>query len=398
MRLSELRSGMEALVASFQPETLSGAVASAMLDDASAISHMAATLTARLARRIEDCGTYRRAGDRSAAEHVARRTGSTPGRVADAMRTAERLEALPGVDAAVRRGELSPQQASVIADAASTAPEAEGQLLDAARTSNLRELEASCARVKAAHTDLEARRRKIHAGRFLRSWTDSDGAGHIHAKGTPEDVALIMGGIDAERDAIFKQARREGRIESPDAYAFDALKNLCTGEKTSKGAASTRVIVRVDFDALLRGYPIDGEMCEVAGCPVAVSAVEELLRSGSAFLAGVITKGKKLVGAVHFGRAPTELQQTGLEWLYPTCAVAGCSAAARLQRDHREDWAKTHVTIFDLLDLLCPFHHGLKTRDNWALVEGTGTRDFVPPDDPRHPRHARHSADPPTAA
>jgi hypothetical protein len=128
---------------------------------------------------------------------------------------------------------------------------------------------------------------------------------------------------------------------------------------------------------------------------VAVSAVEELLKSGSAFFAAVITKGEKLIGAVHFGRAPTALQQTGLEWLYPTCAVAGCSARAKLQRDHREDWARTKVTIFDLLDLLCGFHHGLKTTQGWGLVEGRGKRAFVPPDDPRHPGHAK---DPPTAA
>jgi hypothetical protein len=222
-----------------------------------------------------------------------------------------------------------------------------------------------------------------------------EGAGHIHAKGTAEDVALIMARVASERDVIFNNARRDGQLESPEAYGFDALKNVCAGETTSKTGASAKVIVRVDFDTLLRGYPIEGETCEVAGCPVAVSAVEYLLASGSAFLAGVVTKGEKLLGAVHFGRAPTARQQTGLEWLYPTCAVQGCSASARLQRDHRHDWATTHVTIFELLDLLCGFHHGLKTTQGWALVVGSGKREFVPPEDPRHPRH---TADPPAAA
>ena len=74
----------------------------------------------------------------------------------------------------------------------------------------------------------------------------------------------------------------------------------------------------------------------------------------------------------------------------PTCAVEGCTQRARLQRDHRIDWAQVHVTVFEWLDLLCPFHHGLKTRENWALVEGLGKRAFVPPGDPRHPNHDRH--------
>jgi hypothetical protein len=48
--------------------------------------------------------------------------------------------------------------------------------------------------------------------------------------------------------------------------------------------------------------------------------------------------------------------------------------------------------MFDLLDLLCEYHHGLKTTAGWGLVEGRGKRAFVPPDDPRHPQHAPPSA------
>jgi hypothetical protein len=63
--------------------------------------------------------------------------------------------------------------------------------------------------------------------------------------------------------------------------------------------------------------------------------------------------------------------------------------------DHRKDWAQTRMTVFELLDRLCSHHHDLKTIDNWALVEGSGKRAFVPPDDPRHPRNAHG---PPVAA
>jgi hypothetical protein len=56
-----------------------------------------------------------------------------------------------------------------------------------------------------------------------------------------------------------------------------------------------------------------------------------------------------------------------------------------LENDHRVDWSATHLTVFDLLDRLCPAHHRLKTVEGWRLVEGTGKRAFVPPDDPRHP-------------
>ena len=207
------------------------------------------------------------------------------------------------------------------------------------------------------------------------------------AKGTPEDVAVIMARIEAERDKVFAAARREGRVEHPGAYAFDALMNICRGEATSTGARH-KVIARIDLDAFLRGYPTDDETCDVAGVPVAVSAVEDIISSAGAFLAAVITKGEELVGVAHLGRAPTAKQQTGLEWMYPTCAVEGCSQSARLQRDHRVDWAKSKMTLFELLDLLCAFHHRLKTVDNWMLIDGRGKRPFVPPEDERHPQHS----------
>jgi hypothetical protein len=71
--------------------------------------------------------------------------------------------------------------------------------------------------------------------------------------------------------------------------------------------------------------------------------------------------------------------------LYPACAVEGCASRAGLQYDHREDFARTKITSFDLLDRLCGHHHRKKTNDGWALVEGRGKRAFVAPDDPRHP-------------
>jgi hypothetical protein len=126
------------------------------------------------------------------------------------------------------------------------------------------------------------------------------------------------------------------------------------------------------------------ETCELVGFgPVAVSAIRDMIDSGDPFLAAVATKGQPIVGVAHLGRRATARQQTALEWLYPACAVEGCPAQAFLEIDHREEWAHTHVTVFDLLDRLCSRHHALKTNDGWALIHGTGKRPFVPPDDPR---------------
>jgi hypothetical protein len=149
------------------------------------------------------------------------------------------------------------------------------------------------------------------------------------------------------------------------------------------------VIVRVDLPALLRGHPVKGEVCEVAGFgPVAVSAVRDLMDTADPFLAAVVTKGERVTGVAHLGRRPNAHQQTALEWLSPGCAVRGCPTVSFLETDHRVDWSRSHLTVLDLLDRLCTHHHYMKTRANWGLVPGRGKRAFVPPDDPRHPRNA----------
>jgi hypothetical protein len=277
----------------------------------------------------------------------------------------------------------------MVADAAAADPTAEERLVRAAARSSVAELREECARTKAAVTpDLEARRRCIHAGRFLRSYTDSEGAWNLRARHNPEVGAEIMAALGPIRDRLFREARAQDRHEPAEAYAVDALVELCRGGERPV-RSKPKVIVRVDLAALLRGQPIQGDVCELAGYgPVAVSAIRDMIETQDPFLAAVVTKGEAVVGVTHLGRRPTSRQRTALEWLYPSCAVEGCGAVAFLEFDHRVDWARSHVTVFDLLDRLCSHHHDRKTIDNWALVSGRGKRPFVPPHDPRHPRHA----------
>ncbi|MDQ6615092.1 MAG: HNH endonuclease [Actinomycetota bacterium] len=153
--------------------------------------------------------------------------------------------------------------------------------------------------------------------------------------------------------------------------------------------APVKLLVRVDLETLMRGFPTDGETCELVGYgPIAMSALDKLLKDGDPFVAAILMKGKQLAGVAHLGRQPTAHQRSYLQWLYPTCAAEGCSAPAeRLQIDHRVDWSKTHITLIDWLDGLCRHDHDKKTRYGWSLIDGIGKRPFVPPTDPRHPNY-----------
>ncbi|MEA2902040.1 MAG: hypothetical protein QOH36_1927, partial [Actinomycetota bacterium] len=309
--IAELRESLSKYAAGFDAALLSAAQAEEVVEQASRIEKMAATVKALAAARVAETGSWRSDGDRSAAHQLARRTGTSVVQAAAAIDTARRLETLPETSAAARRGELSADQACAIADAAGANAGAEHHLLEAARRSPLAELREQCARTKAtAHVDLEARRRRIHQRRSLRSYTDPEGEWHLHCRNNPEVGARIMAALDPIREEIFRHARSEARHEPPDAYAADALAEMArrsnaedanepttgaahtdpdtdntTGVAEPEGAAGTagraepsrhrkptrrragthKVILRVDLGTLLRGYPIEGEVCEIAG-------------------------------------------------------------------------------------------------------------------------------------
>ena len=164
------------------------------------------------------------------------------------------------------------------------------------------------------------------------------------------------------------------------------------GRPPPRRAVPAKILVRIDWDTLMRGYPVAGEVCEIAGVgPVAVSAVEAMIASGDAFLAAVVTKGVDVVNVAHMGRRPSAAQRSGWEWKHPVCVVEGCNNCRRLEADHRVPWAEDKVTLLSNMDGLCEYHHDLKTHKAWALVEGVGKRPMVPPDDPRHPANVRRA-------
>ncbi|HEV3351603.1 MAG TPA: DUF222 domain-containing protein [Acidimicrobiales bacterium] len=395
-KLTELEKAMGVFAAGFDPALLSAAQAEGVMERASRIEHMGATVKALAAARMCETELWEQGGDRTPAHMLARRTGQTVSEAAQQLEAAKRLKDHPKTDAAARKGRLSPKQAAAITDAAAADPKAEDDLLDLADRASLGELRDEAARRKAAASDLEERQKKIHAERNVRHWTGPDGAWRLAAYGPPEAGARFMARLQPIIDAIFKKARAEDRREPTEAYAFDALMQLGEGEDAPKGrAGTTKVLVRVDLESLVRGHATDGEVCEIAGFgPVPVSVVEEILARGDTFLAAVLTTGQRVTGVAHLGRRPTAAQVSGLQWLYPTCAVEGCSAPAR-QWDHREDWSKTHRTPFDGLDGYCCHHHDKKTYDGWALVEGVGKRAFVAPGDPSHPRNVKERERPP---
>jgi hypothetical protein len=144
--------------------------------------------------------------------------------------------------------------------------------------------------------------------------------------------------------------------------------------------ANAKIIVRIDHTALVRGYPVTGEVCEVDGIgTVDVASVRDWMTD--AFVAAVLTDGTDITKFVHLGRKATALQTTALQAQGIRCARLGCGRTEGLQIDHREDWSRTKHTRLDELDWLCRYEHSLKTLYGWTLEPGTGPRPMHPPDE-----------------
>jgi hypothetical protein len=329
------------------------------------------TLKALAAAKVAASVVWEGEGDRSAEDWLARTTGTSRAEAARELETGQHLQALPEVARAAASGELSVKQAEAIAGAAAVDPTAAGRLLDSARSKGLRELQQECRTTRTnADPDPEATRRRIQANRSFRTWTDADGTGHLHLSGPADTIARLDNAVRHRCDRLFREARKEGRREPGDAYAFDAAAELLTSAGEGRpvpAGADAKIIVRVDLPTLIRGRAVDGEVCEIAGCgPVPVSVVKEWMRD--AFLAAVVTDGTEIGKVIHLGRRFKSEQRTVLQWQDPICARQGCSNRLGLEYDHFEDWALTRTTRTTAAKRFCHSCHALKTV-GWIVSE-----------------------------
>jgi hypothetical protein len=400
------RDRVGALLRALEPDAVALTDAEPMWNAFDKIERHAANAKTLLARRVEEAATWRQRGHRDAAERLAKKSGTTRGAAKKQLELSKQLDEHPATEAAMRKGEISPTQAAIVANGANGNAAAEKRLLDKAMSSTVAELRQAAGRERAqSDPDPEETERRIHTERRARAWTDEEGRWHFNAMGTARDGSHVERILERLVNDEFTKARQEGRREEREAYAFDAFIGVFrdydhrpdepdtdaneqpakSNKKNKHRCPSYLSILRIDYEALLRGYVEGDELCEIAGLgPVPISTARGLL--GEGVLKLVVTKGEDVVNVTHLGRGPKVAQKIALLWQSPCCSVEGCTRT-RLEFDHREPWAKTKHTKLGELDGLCAFHHALKHRDGWSLVDGTGKRPMVPPDHPDHPKN-----------
>jgi hypothetical protein len=295
LTLAELRQATAALAERFDTARVAPGQLAQVVRDAGAVEKMMATIASLAAAHMASCGPAASSG-RQAVLELAQASGTSLTEAGRALEASKQAEAQPEVAAAARAGLLSRQQMTLVAGAVAVNAGSASGLVALAQRASLSELAEGAARARATQLDLEARRQAVHRAQGLRSYTDAGGAGHLHAQGRPEDVALVMAAIRPLADQAFAAARKEDRRERPEAYAFDGLVPLAGAG--GAGTPRAEVLFRVRHQALLRGYPVEGEACEVAGFgPVSAQAILDVLDGGDPVLKAVVTRGQDVVSS-----------------------------------------------------------------------------------------------------
>jgi hypothetical protein len=404
--LLDLLSALEVVVDAVDPGQVPARDAIDLVRVFDRISRVADGAKALAAGRVAESSLWAKGGHRSPAHWVARETGVGVGEAVRLLNLAEAVAAAPVVQEALAKGVVSPRQASAAARAEQARPGEGRRLVAKAASVSVTELETEANRVIAAAASETAAEKaeRLHKKRNLRTGVDADGMGYGHWLLEPLPHARLMALIDANKDAIFHDARRSGVRDTPEAYAADALAALADrppragvdgvpgGRHRVDGAdrsddsdawSFAKVIVRVDATALDRGELAPGEVCEIAGQgPIPMADAWRMI-DGDAFVAAVATDGTDIAKVVHLGRRPTVLQRTALEWMTAgTCVVEGCDSTARVEIDHVADWAGTKRTELPHLAAPCGHHHDLKTHHGYRVgpLLPSGKRRLIPPD------------------
>lgn len=416
------RDAVAAFLESFDPQLVSATEAAQIVDVLATVEHLASAGIAQAANRVAATDVWRRDGATSAAAWLAARTGSTNGDAVELLKVGRAVEDAPDTLDALRKGTVSTSQAAPIAEVEKVAPEKAAPLLEKATSTptsvpEIRQEAAQIINAASGETDADKRCR-WHDKRHLRSGTTFDGMGWGRWELPPLEHAEVMAFVSERAERLFQQARTEGRHEPPEAYAADALVQLVDHARRGPGLGTTsdpspgdedaaekigaggvddhweaaKVIVKVDLGALLRGELLPGELCEIPGQgPIAVDDAWRMIEGG-AFVAAVLTEGTAIERLHHFGRRPTALQRSGLEWYHGLqCSIDGCTSNARLEADHVAEWASTGVTDLRDLALVCGLHHDLKTHQGFRFSEplANGKRRLIPPEGagppPDHP-------------
>ncbi len=237
----------------FDAGSLIPAEAGRVVSLCAAIEGSVATLKALAAARLADGGSWRSEGYRSAEEQLADRTGVGTGQARRQLQNGRRLAEHPEVAQAALSGELSAEQAELVAVGAEADASKAGDLIDKAKRGSIGELRDEVTQVRADHIDREEQRRRIHASRRLLKFVDLEGVWRLMASGNVEDGMTVDSLLTPIRQRLNRLRRDRGQdLQTFGQLDYDALMALAEIACGREGEISLADLVDLGFFAQLR--------------------------------------------------------------------------------------------------------------------------------------------------
>jgi len=323
-----------------------------------------AELVAATARLIED-ELWAGSGIMSPEHWLVLRAGLSPARARDITRIARRSEQLPSTRAALDDGQLSVDQAAVVAKYAPSSHEA--SITELAVNATVPQLRRTLSRYQfgevapatagpdetpspepllagtpawaAAAPELST---SYHEGRFQLSYS------------APADIgALVEQALREAKDSLFHAGQEQ--VSLADGLAEMANRSLSTITATSR-ASKYRVYIHLSTTggwvngrgaippSLAAKFACDGviqPLWETDGRPVSMGRDQRIVPS----------RTRRLI----------EDRDRG-------CRYPGCTATQHVEIHHLDHWAKGGNTDYDRMLSLCPFHHDAHHRAEFTMT------------------------------
>ena len=335
--------------------------------------------------------------------------------------TAEVLDEMPGLRAAVDSGEVALANAERLADAAQrTAPEAVDGAADLLAMAKelppdkfAREASAWTQRHQPDHGHgdwLEKRRQ-----RYLRTWKQQDGMVRLDGLLDPETGTRICNRLQDAAEEFRRQDQKAARTDSEasvagggsgggeglrswDQLRADALDRLTSGDADgsrvgggSGGRPKAEIVAVADISVLTGENPAG--RCEIPGAgPVPPEVLERI--ACDALLTGVIFADGKPLYHGSTVRTATGAQRRMLIARDGGCVGCGVDPS-QCQTHHIVPYARSRRTDIDNLVLVCwRCHHNIHDH-HWRVVHQNGKPALQPPNpsDPLNPAEGRHPRD-----
>ncbi len=296
------------------------------------------------------------------------------------VRFAGRLADLPKTAQALAAGDVTPQAARVIADAAAHTPIDEAELLGAAATEPA-DVFAHTVRdhvnERTAAEDLEQRRRRQRARREANIKQQSDGMYKLFGTFDPVAGARIETALAAMAKQLWHAEDPKGRATPAQRHA-DALETLITRHGTGINAKAQRttLVVVADYDDAADQLA-DARLLD--GTPLTPSELLHIALDADILPALFDSKGHPLwLG--HKVRTASVAQRVALAIRDRGCVICG-AANSYCQAHHVLFWEHGGPTNIDNLVLLCSDCHHKQIHELGAelLRHPDGTYTLEPP-------------------